>query len=191
MSRQFYHQGHGHMLDQILALVNQFGQSTIVENADVPNQHNEAALGLTANAIMTGLKGAVAQGALPQLLGMMGNTHELTKSPVVQSIIQSLTKEFTSKLSLSADKAGGVAANTVQQVLSGFLGKMSASGGTDLVAMAQSFLAGQSANGLSGLAAALDVNHDGKVDLNDAVAKVTGDSALGAAAGKLLGSMLK
>jgi hypothetical protein len=171
------------MLDQILDLVKQYGQSTIVENPAVPNQHNDQALGVTASAITTGLKSAIEGGNLPQLLCLLGNSEELMKSPIVQSIIRSVTQEYTNKLEVSPENAPAVATDTVQQVLAGALSKFSAGGGADFAALAQSFLGGQSGS----LTSALDVNKDGKVDMGDAISKLTGNNALGTLAGKILG----
>ena len=58
------------MLDQILALVKEHGQSTIVNNPDVPNQHNDEAINVSANAILNGLQSSLSQGGLPQLIAL-------------------------------------------------------------------------------------------------------------------------
>ncbi len=176
------------MLDQILALVQQYGQNTIVQNPDVPNEHNDAAMKLAGESILDGLKGAMQSGQLPQLMGLIAAGQSMMQNPVVKQIVFSFSEKLVSQAGINTAQAQGVAGDTVQQVLQGAIAKLSSGDAqsADLMAMAQSFLGAQGGSGLGSLVSALDKNHDGKVDMQDAVAGIVGNGALGALAGKLL-----
>jgi hypothetical protein len=173
------------MLDQILALVKQCGEQTIVQNPQVPNEHNEAALKLAGDSIFDGLQSAVQGGQLSQLIGFVGAGQSMMQNPVVQHIIQSFATKLTSHTGIEGSKAQEVALDTVQQVLQGALSQFGASAQSeDIMGLAQSFLGGQGSLGLGSLTTGLDKNNDGKVDMQDAVAGIVGNGALGQLAGK-------
>ncbi len=160
------------MLDQILALVREYGETTIVNNPAVPNEHNEAALNSASQSIVNGIQGAVSQGQLPQLLALLGSSENLMNSPMIKEMIASFGEQLKSQFSVAPEQASSVASDTIPKVLSGVLaqlGNANKGGTTDLMGMAQAFLSGQGNAGASSLTAALDVNKDGSVDLQDAL----------------------
>jgi hypothetical protein len=182
------------MLDQILAMVKAHGETAIVQNPAIPNEHNDAAIGMAAQSIFSGIQGAVTSGALPQLMGLLGNSDSLMNSPVVKGILANFGEQLKTKLSFSPDQAATVAASALPNILSGVLAQFGGANGnsSDLMGLAQKLMAGQTGSVGSSLTSSLDVNKDGKVDIKDAISHLGGDdeSAMGVA-GKLLSGLIK
>ena len=58
------------MLEQISELVKQFGQDTVVNNPDVPNEENNAVLAEATNTITRGMQNMLAGGGLQDIISM-------------------------------------------------------------------------------------------------------------------------
>lgn len=182
------------MLDQILAMVKANGQTAIVENTAIPNEHNDVAIGMAAQSIFSAIQGAVTSGALPQLMGLLGNKDSLMNSPIVKGILANFGEQLKTKLSFSPDQAAAAASSALPSILSGVLAQFGGanSNSSDLMALAQKLMSGQTGSVGSSLTSSLDVNKDGKVDIKDAISHLGGGdgSALGVA-GKLLSGFIK
>lgn len=182
------------MLDQISELVKQFGGEAIVNNQSVPNEQNEAVMNETGNSILSGLKNMVAQGNVNDIAGLLKGGNIDASNPVVQQLTQQLSGNLGEKFGLSNDAASGVAGNMIPKVLGSLIGKANDPNQpgfnvSDIV---------NSIGGNSGLMEAvskyggqfgLDQNKDGKVDMSDATAALSGKSGgfLGGLLGKLFG----
>lgn len=151
------------MINQLQELITQFTQKEVATNNNVNNNLAGDVAAETGNSIMDGLKSAVSNGNITELLSLASNhtdVNALTSNPVVQNIIQSLTSRLSSNLNIESATSSGLAGSIVPQILSAVLnrakeGKFNL---TDLLS---------SLNGGSGNI--LDQNGDGKVDFKDAV----------------------
>lgn len=144
------------MFDQIMELIQQSGQQSVVNNPDVPNEHNEGVLKEAGRSIMSAL------GKLTQT----GQVNEVLASPEGHPAVQEIQGNFATniiqKFGINPGAAGNIAATLIPTILSAVSGK---TGGLDLQSILQSFGGGN----LSSLGAkfGLDKDKDGDVDLND------------------------
>ena len=106
------------MLDQLLKLVEQSAQAPIVQNKDIPDQLNNAAIKEVTNQILTSLKGQVGQGNIQQVISLFqSNNAGRQTNPVVATIISSVASSLTTKFNISTQVAQSVANNLVPAVI--------------------------------------------------------------------------
>jgi len=105
------------MLDQLLKLVEQNAQQSILENRAIPDQLNNAAIKEVTNQIFNGLKGEVTQGHMEQVISLFQSGLTKQQGPVVAAIVDTVTRNLSSKFNLAPEVAQGVAAQIVPQVL--------------------------------------------------------------------------
>ncbi|WP_291287633.1 hypothetical protein [Flavobacterium sp.] len=184
------------MFEQLTQLVQQYGGDAVVNNAAVPNEHNEAVIQETSSSIFSGLQKIASEGGAEQLAGLFNGTSKLDSSnPVVQQITQQLSGSLGEKFGLSSADSAGVASSMIPQVLSSLVNKAkdpndSSFNISDII----SSISGNSgqASGIMetinkyGMQFGLDQNNDGKVDVSDAMA-LTKSGGLGGLLGKLFG----
>lgn len=144
------------MFDQIMQLIRESGQQSVVNNPAVPNEHNEGVLKEAGSSIMSEL-GKLAQ---------TGQVNEVLASPEGHPAVQEIQGNFATnimqKFGINQGVAVSIAATLIPQILSAVKGQ---TGGLDLQSVLQSFGGGN----LSSLGAkfGLDKDKDGDVDLND------------------------
>ncbi|MCC9019312.1 hypothetical protein [Flavobacterium lipolyticum] len=184
------------MFEQLTQLVQQYGGDAVVNNAAVPNEHNEAVIQETSSSIFSGLQKIASEGGAEQLAGLFNGTSKLDSSnPVVQQITQQLSGSLGEKFGLSSADSAGVASGMIPQVLNSLVNKAkdpndSSFNISDII----SSISGNSgqASGIMdtinkyGMQFGLDQNNDGKVDVADAVS-LTKSGGLGGLLGKLFG----
>lgn len=188
------------MFDQLTELVKQYGNEAVVNNTAVPNEQNEAVMNEASSSILDSLKGMVANGNISDLAGLFqGNNAADSSNPAVQQITEQLTGSLGEKFGLSSDTASGVAGSLIPKVLGSLIGKAkdpndSSFQITDIIGA----LTGGDSQAGGGIMDAitkyggqfgLDQDGDGQVNMNDAVAAVSGKSGgfLGGLLGKLFG----
>lgn len=144
------------MLEQILQLVKEHGQSTVVNNPDVPNENNEAVMAEAANTLTGGLQNILSGGGLQSILSLFGkqsskNSNGLLSNPVVSMMIGHLTNNLVKKLRLSPAAANNVSANIIPGVLNSLINRTSstapADNNFDLNDLISQFTQGSAANG--------------------------------------------
>jgi hypothetical protein len=174
------------MLDQLMQMIQQTGQQSVVENTDVPNEHNDAVLGEAQKAITSGLKGLASTGELNQLVEQSAqNPKALAGNPAVQNISNNFMGNIMEKFGISKTVASSIAASLIPMVMGKMMsGSQQAdtkqAGGFDLGGLLGSLTAGATPqagqpsgggimNTLSNLGAkfGLDKDGDGDVDMSD------------------------
>jgi hypothetical protein len=186
------------MLEQLTQLVQQYGNKAVVENAAIPNEHNESVLQETSSSIFSGLKEiASGNGGAEKIAELLqGNNAADGSNSIVQQITSKLTGSLGEKFGLSNDTASSVASSLIPQVLSGLTNKAKDEGDSSF--QISDIVGAISGGGASssimdaisnyGSKFGLDQNADGKVDLSDAVNAVSKKSGgLGGLIGKLFG----
>ncbi len=185
------------MFDQLTDLVKQFGGDAVVNNAAVPNEHNEAVMNEASSSIMDGLKNMVAQGNISDLAGLFqGNSAGDASNPVVQKLTEQLTGNLGEKFGLSQETSSGVAGSLIPKVLGSLIGnaKDPNQKGFEVSDIINAISGGSGNSGLMDAVSkyggqfGLDQDGDGKVGMSDAVAAITKNSGgLGGLLGKLFG----
>ncbi|WP_346236560.1 hypothetical protein ABDK00_014930 [Niabella insulamsoli] len=116
------------MLEQILDLVKQQGQESVVQNPEVPNEKNNEVMREAASTITGGFQNMLSSGGLQNLIGMFGNNDRSGKSgllnnPMIAGLISQLAGNLITKLNLNPQVANNVAGNLIPGVLDKLINK--------------------------------------------------------------------
>lgn len=160
------------MLDQLMQLIQQNGQQSIVNNPDVPNEHNEAVMQEAGNTIFSGLQNMISAGGTDQLQQMFQNGQTPDANhPAVQQISGNFAQNIMQKFGINGQAATQLASSLIPSIL----GKMSQQGqstpgsGFNFSNILQSLQGGGIQNTINsvGKSFGLDKDGDGDVDLDD------------------------
>ena len=185
------------MFEQLTQLVQQYGQQDVVNNAAVPNEHNDAVMNEASSSILSGLKNVAGQsGGMEMLAGLFqGNNSSDTSNPVVSMLTNQLSSSLGEKFGLGGAAASGVAASLIPKVLGALIGGAKDPNNSSI--QMSDVISGITGGGASGGGlmdmvtkyggmVGLDQNNDGKVDMADAMSAVTSKTG---GAGGLLGGL--
>jgi len=123
------------MLEQISALVKQYGQGVVIDNPDIPNEDNNAVLAEATSTITGGMQNMLAGGGLQEIISMftgdaggkqgkeMGGIGGLLKNPMVTMMIGHLVSKLVGKFHMNRGQASQVANNLIPDVLNGLVTK--------------------------------------------------------------------
>jgi hypothetical protein len=175
------------MLEVLQGLIQQAGQTAVVENTDVPNEHNEGVMGEVMQGLLGGLTNqANSQGGIGNLLGMLtggGNSSQggsLMSNPMVAGIAQSIIGNVMSKFGLSNSAASAVVSSMLPSVLGGLINKANDPNDSSVNAGGiMSVLSGGKTDGIdfgSLLSKGAGALADGKLDMNDLINLASGGS---------------
>jgi hypothetical protein len=176
------------MFEELLNLVKGHSNEAIVNNPDVPNEHNEAVMHEATNSITGTLQSLLGGGGngVAQVLNMFSNSQsgaDVSNHPVAQSMSSNLVGSLMNKFGIGSSQAGGIASMLLPMVLNKLVGGASNNAGGSGLNIQGIFnsLSGGKTGGMDigSLVAqfggsALDKNHDGHVDLADLAAAFTG-----------------
>ena len=123
------------MLDQLFNIVKQFGQDTVVNNPDVPNEYNQEVMADATQTIAGGFKNIVAGGGLQNILDLFkgggstsgggtssgGGIGGLLKNPIVSMMVGYFISKLVKKYSMSPSVASGVANSLIPNSLNGLI----------------------------------------------------------------------
>jgi hypothetical protein len=121
------------MLDQIINLVKQFGKDTVVNNPEVPNEHNQEVLADATSTISNGFQNILAGGGFQNILDLFkgggnagrsssgGGIGGLMKNPIVTMMIGYFISKLVGKYKMSPSSASNVANNLIPNTLSGLI----------------------------------------------------------------------
>lgn len=112
------------MLDQLSQIIRQFGQSAVVENNEVPNEHNEGIMDEAQNAIFSGLQNMVANGQMNQLTELLNSNGNVdSNNPALQGITNNFLGGITEKFGISQESAMKIAMALIPMVIAKFTQK--------------------------------------------------------------------
>jgi hypothetical protein len=116
------------MLEVLQGLIQQAGQGAVIQNPEVPNEHNEGVMGEVMQGLIGGLSNqANSQGGLGSLIGLLGggtgNSGNLMSNPIVGNIAQSVIGNLMGKFGLSNSAASDVVGNMLPSVLGNLIDK--------------------------------------------------------------------
>lgn len=186
------------MLENLVKLVKEFAGDAVVNNPDIPNEHNDNVVAETTNTVAGGLQNMISGGGLQNILSMFkggGQQGGLMNNPLVNMMIGHLTGKLTNKYGIDSNKAGNLASGLIPNVLSHLINRTNDPNNKsfDLNSIIGSLTGGGTAAtaGDPGTAApgggfnlesllnkvtggSLDTNQDGKVGFEDIISKFTG-----------------
>jgi hypothetical protein len=191
------------MLEVLQGLIQQAGQTAVVENSEVPNEHNEGVMGEVMQGLLGGLTNqANSQGGLGNILGMLtggSNSNQggsLMNNPMVAGIAQNIIGSIMAKFGLSNSAASGVVASMLPSVLGGLINKSNDPTDSSVdTGSIMNVLSGGKTSGIdfgSLLSQGAGAMADGKLDMNDLInlASGAGSSNQNSGGGNLFGNLL-
>lgn len=117
------------MLDQLFNIVKQFGQKTVVENPEVPNEYNEDIMADATKTIGSGFQNIMAGGGFENILDLFkgggksaatnsgGGIGGLLKNPIVSMMVGYFISKLVGKYKMSPAAANNVASNLIPSSL--------------------------------------------------------------------------
>ncbi|KQS30650.1 hypothetical protein ASG33_09660 [Dyadobacter sp. Leaf189] len=171
---------HTAMFDELFKIIQQSGQQAVVDNDQVPNEHNEDVLREAHTAVVNGLGNVQASGKVDGLVNSV-QSGSAQSNPAVQQISNNFMGSIMQKFGINASTASSIAAAVIPMVISKVIagrGAQGGAGGFDLGGLLGGLTGGASTGGNqnSGLGGqissigskfGLDKDKDGDVDLND------------------------
>jgi len=172
------------MLEQLMQLIQQHSQQSVVENTAVPNEHNEAVMQEAQSSITAGLQQLAAGGGLSQITQMLQGGQADASHPAVQQISGNFAQNIAQKFGINSQEATNIASSIIPNVLGRLFNRSNTgSGGFDLGGLLQSLTGGHVGNsapaggvnsggfmeraGNIDAKLGLDKDGDGDVDLSD------------------------
>ena len=174
------------MFDQLMNLVKQYSGDAVINNPDVPNEHNDAVISTAGNSIMDTLKGMMSGGGASDVLNLFSqnNNQDIANHPVTQNVSSNLITTLMNKFGLDSNKAGGIAGSLIPMVMNQLVHKTNDS--NDSSFNLRGILSSLGGNGAGGMdigslvskfgGNALDKNHDGQVNMADLTAAFSGNN---------------
>lgn len=186
------------MFEQLTQLAQQYGHSAVVNNDDVPNEHNNEVINEANSSILSVLQKIVSEGGSEHLAGLFSGKSPIDNSnPIVKQITEQLTGSLGEKFGLSTETSGNVASNMIPQILSSLVGKAKDSNDSSFqIPDIINAISGNSSQAASimdtiseyGVKFGLDQNADGKVDVADVVVIAKSSGGIAGFIGKLFKS---
>ena len=117
------------MLDKLMELVKGFAGDAVVNNPDVPNEHNDEVVAEATKTVAGGLQNMVAGGGLQNIISMFSGGQNqqggsgILSNPIVNMMIGHFASKLMSKFGLGSTQASGVANSLIPNVLNGLISK--------------------------------------------------------------------
>ena len=105
------------MLDNLIDLVKQHADSTIGNNNAIPSSQNHEAIETASHSIVNGLKGAVANGNINEVMSLFSGKQDVAQNPVTRHIEGGFIQNLMSKFGLDHLAASGIATSLIPTVL--------------------------------------------------------------------------
>jgi hypothetical protein len=176
------------MLHQIISLIREHADETIINNPDVPNEHNEAVVAEAGNSITGTLQSMLAGGQAKDVLSLFNTTPEnLNSNPAVQQVSGNFMSGIMEKFGISSSQAMSIASGLMPMVLGKLVSRTNnpADNGFQIQDIFNQ-LSNNKTSGIniSGLltkfgGSGMDKDGDGDVDLNDLTAAFGGSGTSG------------
>ena len=147
------------MLENLEQLIRDNAQDVIVNNNDVPNEHNEAAIQAASGSIFDTLKNQLSTDNISKLATAFNQNNIDAENPVVQQA----TTSFIDKLAgfgINAESAKSIGASLIPMIMTKFINKTNDPN--------------DSSFNIQDVLGKLAGGEDGKFDLNDVTGMFTG-----------------
>lgn len=105
------------MLENLLALVQEHAQETVIQNPAIPNEKNDQAVSEITHVIASSLQNELASGNVHNVLALLGGKSSLQGNPILAGIMSSVAERLTSQLGIQTAAASAVSASLIPTVL--------------------------------------------------------------------------
>ena len=115
------------MLKELFDLVKGHATETVINNPEVPNEHNNEVVAEATNTVASGLRNVVAGGGVQSLLNLFGsgggNKKSLLSNPIVSMMMGHFAGKLMNKFGLNNNQANKVSGNLIPDVLGSLINK--------------------------------------------------------------------
>lgn len=118
------------MLEELFNLVKGSAGDSVINNPDVPNEHNNEVVAEATNTVASGLRNMVAGGGLQNIISLFNNKDQqgnggsgLLNNPIVNMMIGHFTGKLTSKYNIGGAQANNVASSLIPDVIGNLINK--------------------------------------------------------------------
>jgi hypothetical protein len=141
------------MLEELFNLVKGTATDAVINNPDVPNEHNNEVVAEATNTVASGLRNMVAGGGLQNIIsmftggGQQTDSKSLLSNPIVNMMVGHFAGKLMGKFNLGGAQANNVATSLIPNVLSNLISKSNSSenNGFSLEGLLNSITGGQTA----------------------------------------------
>ena len=114
------------MLKELFDLVKGNATDTVINNPDVPNEHNDAVVAEATNTVASGLRNIVAGGGLQSLLSLFSGGNDkksLLSNPIVSMMMGHFAGKLMNKFNLNSNQANNLSGSLIPGVLGSLINK--------------------------------------------------------------------
>lgn len=114
------------MLKELFDLVKGNATESVINNADVPNEHNDEVVAEATNTVASGLRNVVAGGGLQSLLALFqggANKKSLLSNPIVSMMMGHFAGKLMNKFNMNNSQANSLSGNLIPGVLESLINK--------------------------------------------------------------------
>ena len=117
------------MLDNLFDMIKGLAGDAVINNPEVPNEHNDAVVAEATNTVAGGLQNLAAGGGLQSILSLFGGggqqqgQNSLMSNPIVSMMIGHFASKLMSKYGLGTNQASNVASSLIPSVISNLINK--------------------------------------------------------------------
>lgn len=115
------------MLKELFELVKGNATESVINNPDVPNEHNDAVVAEATNTVASGLRNVVAGGGTQSLLSLFGSggtdKKSLLSNPIVSMMMGHFAGKLMNKFNLNNSQANNLSGNLIPNVLGSLINK--------------------------------------------------------------------
>ena len=114
------------MLKELFDLVKGNATETVINNPDVPNEHNDEVVAEATNTVASGLRNVVAGGGVQSLLSLFGggaDKKSLLSNPIVSMMMGHFAGKLMNKFNLNNSQANSLSGSLIPNVLESLINK--------------------------------------------------------------------
>ena len=114
------------MLKELFDLVKGNATETVINNPDVPNEHNDEVVAEATNTVASGLRNVVAGGGLQSLLSLFGggaDKKSLLSNPIVSMMMGHFAGKLMNKFNMNNSQANSLSGSLIPNVLESLINK--------------------------------------------------------------------
>ncbi len=101
------------MIDELMKMLQNSGQESVINNPEVPNEHNDGVLASAENSIMDTIKSMMASGQADDVSKLADPSN-----PAAQQLQSGFVQNIMDKFGIKGDTANNIASTLIPQVLS-------------------------------------------------------------------------
>ena len=120
------------MLKELFDLVKGHATESVINNPDVPNEHNDEVVAEATNTVASGFRNIVAGGGVQSLLNLLGSGNSDKKSllgnPIVSMMMGHFAGKLMNKFGLNNNQANNLSGSLIPGVLASLINKTNDNG---------------------------------------------------------------